>query len=267
MVIIAFRNTAQLAKALTSLGPGHKLVVVDNGRDFQVEELVLGYGGRYLAPGRNLGFAAGVNRALAECPGQDLLVLNPDVRVSPDLPRALAAHLDDDRRIAAIAPRLNYPDGTEQQVLWPIPSPREAWIDALKLRRVFPPRRIFLIGAVLLLRAEALIDIGRFDERFFLYAEESDWQLRALRRGWRLKLADDLVALHAGGGSSEAEDMRARHARRSAELFASKWYGRRGWASMRAASLVGTTLRLVVSLHRPLQRARYARELRQWAES
>jgi len=230
-----------------------------------VRQIVHDYGGRYLAPGRNVGFAAGVNLALTECKGHDVLLLNPDVRVSPDLTRALATVLHEDPRIAAVAPRVTYPDGAPQRVIWPVPSPREAWIDALKLRRAFPPRRVFLIGAVLLLRAEALTDVGRFDERFFLYAEESDWQLRALRLGWRLKVAEEVVAVHAGSGSSEVEDMRERHARKSAELFARKWYGHRGWASMQAASLLGTTLRLAFSLHRPSQRARYARELRRWA--
>jgi hypothetical protein len=59
--------------------------------------------------------------------------------------------------------------------------------------------------------------------------------------------------------------LRERHFRESARLFGRKWYGGRGWGSMRAASLVGTTLRLALSLHRPYQRARYARELRRWS--
>ena len=121
-----------------------------------------------------------------------MLLLNPDARVSADLPQALAAILATDPRVGAVAPRLQDANGEPQRVEWPIPSPREAWIDALKLRRVFPPRQVFLIGAVLLLRAEALADVGPFDERFFLYAEECDWQFRAVRRGWRLKLAENL---------------------------------------------------------------------------
>ena len=45
-------------------------------------------------------------------------------------------------------------------------------VKAFRLQRFFPARETFLIGAVLLLRAEALDDVGPFDERFFLYAEE-----------------------------------------------------------------------------------------------
>jgi hypothetical protein len=80
-----------------------------------------------------------------------------------------------------------------------------------------------------------------------------------------VRLAADIVAVHAASGSSAVEAVRSRHARRSAESFARKWYGTRGWVSMQAASLLGTTLRLAFSLHRPSQRARYARELRRWA--
>ena len=137
IVVVAYRNTAQLSEALISLGPGQTLVVVDNGADPEVQQIVHDYGGRYVAPGRNVGFAAGVNIALTECKGHDVLLLNPDARVSPDLPRAIATVLHEDPRTAAVAPRLIYANGAPQRVVWPVPSPREAWIDALKLRRAF----------------------------------------------------------------------------------------------------------------------------------
>jgi GT2 family glycosyltransferase len=105
------------------------------------------------------------------------------------------------------------------------------------------------------------MDVGPLDERFFLYAEECDWQLRALERGWHVKLVNDVEAIHAGSGSSPVEDLRRRHFRESAELFGRKWYGDRGWASMQGASLLGASVRLALSLHRPAERARYGREL------
>jgi GT2 family glycosyltransferase len=262
VVIVAYRNTGSLEAAVGSLGPGHPLLVVDNGGDKEVQTLVEDYGGRYVNPGRNVGFAAAVNIALADRDGRDVLLLNPDARVSPELPRALKAVLDDDPRVAAVAPRLVDAKGHPQRVEWPIPSPRQEWINALKLGRLLPSADVFFVGAVLLLRGEALEDVGAFDERFFLYAEECDWQLRVLRRGWRLKLAENVEAQHGGGGSSELESVRQMYFRSSAALFGRKWYGRSGWATMRAGSLLGSLLRLVVSLSRPSQRSRYARQLR-----
>jgi GT2 family glycosyltransferase len=262
VVMVAYRNTDGLATALASIGPGHRLVVVDNEGDPRVERIVNAYGGVYLAPGRNVGFAAAINLALGKREGRDVLLLNPDVRGSVSLPESLVEVLHGDPRIAAVAPKLAYSDGSPQPFAWPVPSPREAWIDALKLRRFLAPRRTFLTGAALLLRSEALDDVGDFDERFFLYAEETDWQLRSLQLGWTLEIAQDVVVEHESGASSEVEWARSRFFHQSAELFARKWYGAAGWASMRAAFVVGTSARLVLSLHRPAARARYARALR-----
>jgi GT2 family glycosyltransferase len=262
VVIVAYRNTDGLATALASIGPGHRLVVVDNDGDPHVEQIVDAYGGVYLLPGRNVGFAAAVNLALAKREGRDVLLLNPDVRASVSLPESLVEVLHGNARIAAVAPKLVYSDGSPQPVAWPVPSPREAWIDALKLRRFLAPRRIFLMGAALLLRSEALDEVGGFDERFFLYGEETDWQLRALQLGWTLEIAQHVVVEHEGGASSDVERARNDSFNRSAELFARKWYGAAGWASMRTAFVVGTSARLLLSLHRPVTRARYARALR-----
>ena len=105
-------------------------------------------------------------------------------------------------------------------------------------------------------------DIGPFDERFFLYAEECDWQVRGLRRGWRLKLVEDVCARHSGGGSSGNERIRDRHFYESAALFGLKWHGRRGWLEMRAASVLGTLLRLMITAAMPSRRERYVRQFR-----
>jgi GT2 family glycosyltransferase len=262
VAIVAYRNTADLEAALAALGPGWPLVVVDNGCDDRARAVVERHGGRYIRPLRNLGFAAAVNVALGFRDGRDVLLVNPDARASEPLVRGLQAELDADPRIAAAAPRLASPDGCEQRVLWPIPSPRDAWLDAVGLSRVVAPRREFAVGAVLLLRAEALAEVGAFDERFFLYAEESDWQFRALRRGWRVVVSDSLVAEHGGAGSSADEAVRHSHAHTSARLFALKWYGPRSWLSMRLASLVGAALRLAGSVHHADRRRRYARVAR-----
>ena len=106
VVIVAYRNTCGLEAALQSMGAGHALFVVDNGADDDVRTLVRKYGGRYVSPGRNVGFAAAVNLALAERGGRDVLLLNPDAQVSPDLPRALTACLSVDPTVGAVAPRL-----------------------------------------------------------------------------------------------------------------------------------------------------------------
>ena len=105
---------------------------------------------------------------------------------------------------------------------------------------------IFLIGSVLLIRAEALDDVGPFDEAFFLYAEEIDWQRRAATRGWRVALCPDLVATHVGAGTGGDTLVRETHFHASHERYIRKHFGTLGWWVYRSALLTGSAVRAVV---------------------
>ena len=64
----------------------------------------------------------------------------------------------------------------------------------------------FVAGVCLAINRDAWNSIGGFDEEFFLYGEETDWQLRARDAGWRVLLADELGVDHRGeqGGHGPA---------------------------------------------------------------
>jgi GT2 family glycosyltransferase len=262
VILVAYRNTDALRASLQLLGGRLDVLVIDNDAEGSVEALATDCGAAYVSNGANLGFAAAVNIGLERRAGRDVLLLNPDARVEPEVVAALEAALCSDPSLCAVAPRLVGDDGLPQRVLWPIPSPREEWVKAFRLQRFFPARQTFLVGAVLLLRHEALDDVGPFDERFFLYAEECDWQLRALSRGWRTHVVAGVVAQHAGSGSSAVERRREELFHRSAALFAVKWYGEAGWRSMQLAARVGAATRFVLTLPSRKRRSRYLRELR-----
>jgi GT2 family glycosyltransferase len=262
VVVVAYRNTLALAEALRALGDEVDVLVVDNGAHPEVEALAEGHGAAYVTPGRNVGFAAAVNIGLARREGRDVLLLNPDARITGGGVRALAHAMEADPSLCAVGPALQDDQGGPQRVEWPIPSPAVEWAKALRLQRLLPAPKTFVVGAAILIRSEAIDDVGLMDERFFLYAEECDWQLRALRRGWKVCVAGQVVVRHTGGGSSEVERLRAHHFHNSARLFALKWYGWTGWVSMRSAFLLGTVLRLLATLAVSDRRARYARQLR-----
>jgi GT2 family glycosyltransferase len=154
--------------------------------------------------------------------------------------------LRSDPPLAAVAPTLVGSDGSPQPTAWPVPTPLSVWADAVGLGgRVGGPT--FLSGAVLMLRAEAIAEVGGFDERFFLYAEETDWQQRARLADWRLRVVSDVVAVHEGGASSSSEDERVRRSTRSALAYARKWYPGAGARVMRAGSVVAAARRLATS--------------------
>lgn len=247
VVIVAYGDPAPLRTCLEKLGHELPLTVVDNSSLPATRELVEGWGGRYLDPGRNLGFGAGVNVALAALgPSHgDVLLLNPDAQVDPAGVHALHRRLGEDRSLACVAPAQVDLEGATARVSWPFPSPSGAWLEALGLGRLRQQRCDFLIGSVLLLSGRAIDDIGGFDERFFLYAEETDWQLRASRHGWKIRLCPEVVATHVGAGTGGDPIRRRTYFYASHERFLRKHYGSAGWIWYRTGHLLGSGIRAI----------------------
>ncbi|PFG44225.1 glycosyltransferase involved in cell wall biosynthesis [Isoptericola jiangsuensis] len=249
VVVVAYGRPDLLRDALAPLVGKLTLTVVDNSSRDDVREVTELAGGRYLDPGRNGGFAAGVNHALAhrQTPGTDVLLLNPDAVVTAEGVLALQRALHADPRAASVGPRQVDDAGTPARVTWPFPSPGRAWLEAVGLGGV-PARRgrTFVIGSVLLLRAEALAEVGGLDERFFLYSEETDWAYRAVRRGWHHDLVDDVVATHLGAATSSDDERRDTHFLASLERYLRKHHGAAGWQLARLGMLAGDAARSVL---------------------
>lgn len=244
-IVVAYGAPVLLDRCLAALDGAVPVVVVDNSSRIDVQRIAEEFGATYIDPGRNLGFAGGVNKGLAITDQADVLLLNPDATIRGADVLALARVLRNDPGLAAVAPSQVGPDG-EARVAWPFPTPVGAWIEALGLGR-WRRRRDFLIGSVLLLRASALADVGHFDSDFFLYAEETDWQRRAADRGWRVALVPDTKATHLGGGTGGDPVGRATHFHASHERYIRKHHGSRGWQVYRSAQLVGAAGRAVAT--------------------
>ena len=138
---------------------------------------------------------------------------------------ALVAFADAHPRAAVVGPRLLNPDGSLQRsvrgepTLWRLATeylflrklaPRLERAERVLRRRLRPrrsPREVeSLYGAALLVRREAADEVGLFDERFFMFSEETDWLHRFRARG--------LGGLVLAGGGGRAP--RRRLARRPA---------------------------------------------------
>ena len=129
------------------------------------------------------------------------MLLNPDATISADGVLALQKELHASARLACVAPaQINPVTGATERVVWPFPSPTAAWLTAIGAGRT-DRRHGFVIGSILLMRRSALDDVGELDERFFLYAEETDWQRRALDQGWTIGFVPEVAATHIGAGT------------------------------------------------------------------
>ncbi len=248
IIVVAYHAADSLKRCLHAVSGVGEITVVDNSCSSAVREVAETAGVAYLDPGRNLGFGAGVNVALRRIvtgSPSDVLLLNPDaeLRATEALRLVARLHAPQSARIAALSPSLLGVDGRPQRVMWPFPSPWRAWLEAAGFGRL-NRREDFAVGAVLLLRWEALREVGLFDEQYFLYAEETDWQRRARGHGWLAGVADDISAKHVGGGSSSDERRRAALFHAGGETYQRKWHGVVGWQLYRAAVLVGCLPRI-----------------------
>ncbi len=248
VVVVAYGAPESLAACLSGLEGAHETIVIDNSSSDAVHRVADHAGVHYLDPGANLGFASGVNRALQHVANirGDVLLLNPDAVVGPAVIEQLYQTLQSSPRLACVAPAQHQAGSREMaRICWPFPSPSRAWLEAFGLGR-FNRACDFLVGSVLLIRGEALIDVGGFDERFFMYAEETDWQYRAARRDWSVQFCPLAEAIHAGAGTDSDATRRELRFQAGTERYVRKWYGGRGWITFRMANIVGAALRSLV---------------------
>jgi GT2 family glycosyltransferase len=150
------------------------------------------------------GFGANHNTVIRATSGRYVYVLNEDTTSEDWRFDRLVAHLDANPRVAALGPELVYPDGRRQDSAWRFPTPFASTLAlptlgklGIKQSHGGATREVdWVMGAALLLRRDALDEVGLFDEEFFLYSEEVDLQLRLRRAGWKVEYFPEVSVVH-----------------------------------------------------------------------
>lgn len=233
--------------------PEHEILVVDDASPlpFPAREGVV-----LVRRERNGGFGAAVNSGAARAAHPLLLVLNSDLEIGETFLRDLVA-AGTPWLPAVVAPALRDGAGEPQWVGRRFPrlghyvvewlTPLARWRPRLRAAVGQDARCVegatlpvdWVIGAAMLLPTDEFRAIGGFDESFHMNCEEVDLQRRLRARGVPSVFTGGVVAVHAGGGSSDP-------ARRLVWLltarlrYARKWRASPGAlaASLRAASVV-----------------------------
>jgi N-acetylglucosaminyl-diphospho-decaprenol L-rhamnosyltransferase len=237
----------------------------------------------------NVGFGVASNAGIRASRTGFVLLLNPDAVLAPESLGTLVRYLEKHPEAGIAGCRLRNLDGTLQHSIGRFPTLANQLGRMLFLHRLFPHTPSlqeieltpgpyerthdveWLLGAVMLVRGEAMRQVGLFDERFFLFSEETDWCLRMREAGWHVAYVAETTVTHIGRGGVGAPEVYV-HLLRSKYIFVAKHFGLPAALSMRALMLVGLAARyagaLVQSLaHTPLamrRRRAFASGLR-WA--
>ncbi len=173
----------------------------------------------------NAGFAAGCNIGFGKSTQPYILFLNPDCILQENSLQRMVQVLKSDPHIGMVGGYLINPDGSEQGGgRRAIPSPWRAFVRAFGLYRLekYWPQLFFdfhldkqplpqspveveaISGALMLVRREAIDEVGLWDENYFLHCEDLDWCMRFKQKNWKIVFVPDAPVTHFQGTCSRA---------------------------------------------------------------
>jgi GT2 family glycosyltransferase len=249
VLVVAYRNPELTRECLASVlaqthAPEYEVIVVDNDSGDGTPEMIEREFPRVrlIRASSNLGFARANNVAARAARGEHLILLNPDTIV---LDRALERLLAFAREqgpgvyggrtltpAGALDPRSCW--GT--QTLWSAFCFATGLSTAFRGHRLLDPeslggwrrdsvRDVGIVTGCLLLAPHALWEeLGGFDERFWMYGEDSDLSVRAHRRGYPVRITPDATIVHVVGASSVGGRKMAMIMKARATLMRKHWH-------------------------------------------
>lgn len=278
IVIVNFNTGPQVRQCLSSIVASqsqgsfvlNRVVIVDNAsHDGSLDNLIYpDLPLRIIPNNTNRGFAAASNQGAAGSEADYLLFLNPDARLLPDTLAKSVAWMNDPEHshVGILGVQMLEDNGHVARCCARFPTTGRFIAKMLGLNKLFPrifPDHFYLewdhcdsryvdqvIGAYFFVRHSIFKAEGGFDERFFLYFEEVDLSLKALRAGWRTYYLATVQCYHSGGAATnQIKAQRLFHVLRSRILFAFKYFG-----VMSAVTLTVATM-LIEPLSRTAQAA------------
>lgn len=186
---------------------------------------------------KNMGFAAANNQAFSKTKGRYILLLNTDTVLTEGAVEAIYNFMEQHPGAGMACGQLLNQDGSKQnsfanfpclpalvlgesllQLLFPKKYPNKQRVKAL------PMKVDSCIGACMMVRSNAVKAVGKLDESFFFFFEETDWALRMKLSGWEIWLVPSARIFHFQG-QSVGHDIRSRVLfYRSRYIYFNKWH-------------------------------------------
>ena len=228
-VVVSYNVRELLANCLQSVREtlsdsalSYQVWVIDNAssddsasmveRDFPEVHLVVN--------AENTGFAAANNQGIRQAEGRYVFLLNPDTELLDGAVQEMIGFMEHTPKAGMAGPSLLYGDGSFQHSAFRFPSLAQIFSDFFPLNHRLTNSRIngryserlyhqgvpfpvdHPLGAAMLVRREAIDQVGLLDERYFMYCEEIDWAIRMKRAGWTIHTVPKARIIHHAGQST-----------------------------------------------------------------
>jgi GT2 family glycosyltransferase len=221
IIIVAWNQLEKTLACLDTVAtleyPRFRALLVDNGSEPPLAEFICVNHPtvEVLRLPRNLGFAGGYNAGLRRALAGDsrhCLLLNNDTLLAPDALDRLVAEIETGLDIGLVTAKIYY--AAEPRRIWTVGANLNIFLDLkdggqgqIDAGQWDASRDIdFAPFTAVLIRREALEQVGLLDEGYFLYYEDMDYCRRARAAGWRLRLRPDALVFHDVSASTGGRD-------------------------------------------------------------
>jgi GT2 family glycosyltransferase len=235
VIIVNYNSTDFLLSSLRSLYGAigrmeARILVQDNGSRDDASRICGIFPSVFLKKHAvNKGFARAANEGMKDSAGRYILLLNPDTYATNGFLLPILQYMEDNQEVGIVGPRITNKDGSIQGSARSHPSLLTALFGRSSfLSKVFPRNPVtrrnlidrcceglspievdWVSGACMVVRRDAINDVGPLDERFFMYWEDADWCRRMREKGWKVMYFPQSRVVHFVGGSSEQLRMRS----------------------------------------------------------
>lgn len=218
--IVVYKNDVNVLnlsiKSFLQTSLNVKLYIIDNSPTDELKKISSDHRVIYIHNPSNPGFGAAHNIAIKktfDSGSKYHLVLNPDIYFNEGTIESLAKFMDANLDVGNVMPKVYYPDGAIQYLCKLLPTPYD-WIGRRfnpfksmveKRNQVFELRFTnysnimdvpYLSGCFMFLRSSSLKEIGLFDERIFMYGEETDLCRRLINNGYKTVFFPEVSIVH-----------------------------------------------------------------------
>jgi len=242
------------------------IIVVENGSmDGSMQMVEEEYPSVRLIKNRNnLGFSRANNIGIRSSKGRYLCLINSDVIVLDNCIKNLMSFMKEHPAAGMVGPRIINPDRTLQPSCRHFPTIWNNMCQSLGLNHLFPKSAFFsywimdywnhesirsveaLSGCFLMVRREAVEEVGLLDENFFIYGEDLDWCKRFHMAGWDIVFYPYADAIHFGSASSANAPIKFYLEMQKADLqYWRKHHGKIGKFSYVIVILLRNVLRVI----------------------